>query len=59
MLPCFKVLKGLIDIDVSHFVDFYTNYDYYSLRHYDHLMLEKLCNMQGLIPLNILISIQE
>ena len=61
MLPCFKVLKGLIGIDVSHFVDFYTkNYcDYYSFRHYDHLMLEKLCNMQGLIPLNILISIQE
>ena len=22
MLPFFKVLKGLIDIDVSHFVDF-------------------------------------
>ena len=41
MLPCFKVLKGLIDIDVSHFVDFYASCDYYSFRHYDHLMLEK------------------
>ena len=41
MLPCFKVLKGLIDIDVSHFVDFYANCDYYSFRHCDHLMLEK------------------
>ena len=40
MLPCFKVLKGLLDIDVSHFVDFYANCDYYSFRH-DHLMLEK------------------
>ena len=33
MLPFFKVLKGLIDIDVSHFVDFYDNCDYYSFRH--------------------------
>ena len=42
MLPFFKVLKGLIGIDVSHFVDFYGNYcDYYPFRHYDHLMLEK------------------
>ena len=41
MLPFFKVLKGLIGIDVSHFVDFYGNCDYYSFRHYDHLMLEK------------------
>ena len=41
MLPFFKVLKGLIDIDVSHFVDFYANCDYSSFRHYDHLMLEK------------------
>ena len=41
MLPLFKVLKGLIDIDVSHFVDFYANCDYYSFRHYDHLMLGK------------------
>ena len=37
----FKVLKILIGIDVSHFVDFYGNCDYYSFRHYDHLMLEK------------------
>ena len=28
MLPVFKSLKGLIDIDVSHFVDFYSNCDY-------------------------------
>ena len=44
MLPFFKVLKGLIthcNIDVSHFVDFYGNCDYYPFRHYDHLMLEK------------------
>ena len=44
MLPIsffFKVLKGLVDIDVSHFVDFYSNCDYYSFRHYDHLMLKK------------------
>jgi len=41
MLPFFKVLKGLIGIDVSHFVDFYGNCDYYYFRHYDHLMLEK------------------
>ena len=42
MLPFFKVLKGLIGIDVSHFVDFYCKFcDYYSFRHYDHLMLEK------------------
>ena len=41
MLPFFKVLKGLIGIDVSHFVDFYSNCDYYSFRNYDHLMLEK------------------
>ena len=44
----FKALKGLIDIDVSHFVDFYSNCDNYSLRHYHHLMLKKI--MQGLIP---------
>ena len=43
MLPCFKVLKGLIDIDVSHFVDFYANCDYYSFRHYDHLMFVTSC----------------
>ena len=43
MLPFFKALKGLIGTDVSHFVDFYgnCNCDYYSFRHYDHLMLEK------------------
>ena len=42
MLPFFfKALKVLIDIDVSHFVDFYSNCDYYSFRHYDHLMLKK------------------
>ena len=34
------IIKGLIDIDVSHFVDFYASCDYYSFRH-DHLMLEK------------------
>ena len=28
-------------MDVSHFVDFYANCDYYSFRHYDHLMLEE------------------
>ena len=37
MLLFFKVLKGLIGIDVSHFVDIYGNCDYYSFRHYDHL----------------------
>ena len=37
----FKALKGLVDIDVSHFVDFYSNCDYYSFRHYDNLMLKK------------------
>ena len=37
MLPFFKVLKGLIDIDVSHFVDFYANCDYYSFSYHDHL----------------------
>ena len=37
----FKDLKGLIDIDVSEFVDFYSNCDCYSLRHHDHLMLQK------------------
>ena len=37
----FKALKGLIDIDVSEFLDFYSNCDYYSLRHHDHLMLKK------------------
>ena len=26
----FKTLKGFVDIDVSHFVDFYSNLDYYS-----------------------------
>ena len=60
MLPFFKVLKGLIGIDVSHFVDFYGNCDYYSFRHYDHLMLEKkYARTIVLIPLNILVSIQE
>ena len=37
----FKALKGLIDIDVLEFLDFYSNCDYYSLRHHDHLMLKK------------------
>ena len=37
----FKALNGLVDIDVSHFADFYSNCDYYSFRHYDHLMLKK------------------
>ena len=37
----FEALKGLADIDVSHFVEFYLNYDNYSFRHYDHLMLKK------------------
>lgn len=37
----FKVLKGLIDIDVSHFLDFYSNCSYYSFNHNDHLMLKK------------------
>ena len=36
-----KALKGLGDIDVSHFVEFYSNYDNFSFRHYDHLMLKK------------------
>ena len=34
-------LKGLIDIDVSPFVEFCSNCDYYSFRHCDHLMLRK------------------
>ena len=37
----FKALKGLVDIDVSHFVDFYSNCDYYSFRHYDDLTFKK------------------
>ena len=37
MLPFFKILKGLIDIDVSHFVDFYANCDYYSFRPCTHV----------------------
>ena len=36
-----KTLKGFVDIDVSHFKDFYSNLDYHSIRHYDHLMLKK------------------
>ena len=42
MLPSFfKAPKGLIDIDVSHFVHFYSNCDYYSLMYYHRLMLKK------------------
>ena len=37
----FKALKGFVGTDVSHFVDFYSNLDYYSVGHYDHLMLKK------------------
>ena len=55
----FKVLKGLIGTDVSHFVDFYGNCDYYSFRHYDHLMLKKKYARSSTNTLNILVSIQE
>ena len=42
MSPFFKALKGLTDIDVSHFAGFYSKCDYnYSFRHYDHLVLKK------------------
>ena len=59
MLAFFKVLKELIGTDVSHFVDFYGNCDYYSFRHYDHLMLEKKYARTSTNTLNILVSIQD
>ena len=38
----FKALKDLLtSSDVSHFVEFYSNRDNYSFRHYDYLMLKK------------------
>ena len=42
-LKRFKGLEGLIDIDVSHFANFCSNFDNYSFRHYGHLMLKKKC----------------
>ena len=50
-------MESSLDVDISHFVEFCSNYDYNSFRHHD-IIRRSRKNMQGLIPLNILASIK-